>query len=241
MKPELHIFRDAGLLAEGVAGHIAETLGRTERPSLVLSGGTTPRMIYRKLARAPYREQIAWGSLRVFWGDERCVAPEDPESNFRMAREAMLDHVPVRDVYRIEGERSPEEAAECYEESIRTALTLAPGQWPGFSLVLLGLGEDGHTASLFPGTSVLEERDRMVASVLVPRLGVHRVTLTVPALSHAREILVVVAGKAKAAIVCDVLEGENRSFPINRIAPVSGRLLWYLDAEAASLLSKGST
>ena len=147
---------------------------------------------------------------------------------------------PVRDVYRIEGERPPEEAAERYEQALRAALSLAPGEWPRFSLVLLGLGEDGHTASLFPGTSVLEERDRMVVSVWVPRLGVHRVTLTVPALSHAQEILIVVAGKAKACIVRDVLEGEGGSYPINRIAPVAGRLLWFLDAEAASLLSKGS-
>ena len=240
MRPELKIYESPAALAEGVAAAVAETLAGSEAPSLVLSGGTTPRKIYAQLAATPHRERIRWSSLRIFWGDERCVGPEDAQSNFRMAQEALLRHVRPGAVHRIEGERPPQEAAERYEEVIRRELSLGPEEWPRFSLVLLGLGEDGHTASLFPGTSALAEGDHIVTSVFVPKLGVHRVTLTVPALSHAAETLVVVSGFAKAPIVRDVAGGSGDRYPIERIVPVSGRLLWYLDADAASLL-EGAT
>jgi 6-phosphogluconolactonase len=241
MKPDLCIHRDAASLAGAAAAHIAETLARVATPSLVLAGGTTPRKIYEQLAAPPQRERIAWSSLRVFWGDERCVGPEDGRSNYRMAREALLRHVPAGAVHRIEAELGPNQAAEQYEEAIRQAFSLKPGQWPRFSLVLLGLGEDGHTASLFPGTDVLEVEDRIVAGVYVPQLGVHRVTLTLPALAHAAEIMVVVTGTAKATIVREVLTGDGKRFPIGHVTPVSGRLRWYLDADAASLLPEGMT
>ena len=236
MRPELKIFENPAALAEGVAAAVAQTLARSQAPTLVLSGGTTPRKVYERLASTPSRKGIRWSSVRIFWGDERCVGPEDEQSNFRMAQEALLRHVRPGAVHRIEGERPPQEAAERYEEVIRRELSLGPEEWPRFSLVLLGLGEDGHTASLFPGTSALAERDRIVTPVFVPQLGVHRVTLTVPALSHAAETLVVVSGCAKAPIVREVVGTSSDRYPIERIVPVSGRLLWYLDADAASLL-----
>jgi 6-phosphogluconolactonase len=241
MKPDLRIHRDAAILAGAAAADIAETLARAAAPSLVLAGGTTPRMIYEQLASPPQGERIAWSSLRVFWGDERCVGPKDARSNYRMAREALLRHVPAGEIHRIEAELGPDQAADRYERAIWQALSLEPGQWPRFSLILLGLGEDGHTASLFPGTDVLEVQDRIVAGVYVPQLGVHRVTLTLPALNHAAEIMVVVTGAAKAPIVRDVLTGGGDRFPMGRVAPVSGRLRWYLDADAASLLPEGMT
>jgi len=241
VKPELVIYRNSALLGAGVAALVCEVLERVESPSLVLSGGSTPRRIYEQLASSPLRERIPWSALKIFWGDERCVGPEDPESNFRMVREAMLGKVQPGGVYRIEAERGAEEAAERYEQTIRRALALQPGAWPRFTLVLLGLGTDGHTASLFPGTPVLQERKRIVAPVFVPALGVHRVTLTAPALSHATEILVVAQGTAKAPIVRDVMSGNARGAPITQIASAGGRLRWVLDGDAASLLPGGGT
>jgi len=241
VKPELVIYRDAALLGAGVAELVCEVLERAEAPSLVLSGGSTPRGIYERMASSPLRERIPWSALKIFWGDERCVGPEDPESNFRMAREAMLGKVQPGGVYRIEAERGAAEAAERYEQTIRRAQALEPGAWPRFTLVLLGLGTDGHTASLFPGTPVLEERQRIVAPVFVPKLGVHRVTLTAPALRHAGEILVVIQGKAKAPIVRDVLSGNAPGAPITQITASGGRLRWLLDGDAASLLPGGTT
>ena len=239
MKPQLHIHRSEELL-ESVARRVAGVLQRAEAPSIVLAGGRTPRALYQKMAMMPYRDTVPWSRLRVFWGDERCVGPADPQSNFGMAHEALLAHVRVGEIFRMEGELDPEEAAERYERAIRQTFSLGSREWPRFSLVLLGMGEDGHTASLFPGSEVLEERERIVRPVGVPQHGVQRITLTVPAITHAADVLVLVTGRAKAGVVRTVLETHDRSFPISLITPTSGRLWWYLDDEAASLL-KGVT
>lgn len=239
MRPGLHICHPEELL-ESVAGRVAEILRGAEAPSIVLAGGRTPRALYGKLAQMPHRANIPWSRLRVFWGDERCVGPEDPQSNFGMAHEALLAHVRPGAVFRMEGELDPEEAAERYERVIRRTFSLGSREWPRFSLVLLGMGEDGHTASLFPGSEVLTERERIVRAVVVPQRGVQRITLTVPAIAHAAEVLVLVTGSAKAGVVRDVIGKRDRGSPISLITPVSGHMRWYLDDEAASLL-KGVT
>ena len=239
MRPELHIHHPEELL-ENVARHVSDVLQRAEVPSIVLAGGRTPQALYRRLAQMPWREGIPWSRLRVFWGDERCVGPADPQSNFGMADEALLAHVQAVAIFRMEGELDPEEAAERYERVIRRTFSLGPGQWPRFSLVLLGMGQDGHKASLFPGSEVLEERKRLVRAVDLPQRGVQRITLTVPAITYAEEILVLVTGTAKAGAVRDVIGKRDRGSPISLIRPKAGRLSWYLDDEAASLL-KGVT
>ncbi len=176
--------------------------------SLVLSGGRTPVLLYTLLASAPFRDRIPWARAHLFWGDERCVPPEHPESNYGLARRTLLDHVPIppEQVHRILGERAPEEAALAYEATLRHFF---PGESePRFDLVLLGLGEDGHTASLFPGTSALWQRDRWtVALDGGPGRG-WRVSLTPGAINGARKVLFLVSGRTKARSLKQVLQAH---------------------------------
>ena len=200
---------------------------------VALSGGATPRGLYERLATPPYDSAVPWSLVQVFWSDERCVPPDDVASNYRMAREALLAHVPIRaeNVHRMRGEDVPALAAEAYERTLRTAL-----QTPGarVDLILLGLGEDGHTASLFPGADV-PDGDRWVVARLDGTRSQWRVTLTPVLINAAAEILFLVSGEAKAAIVHRVLEGppRPRELPAQLITPSRGRILWLLDAAAA--------
>ena len=245
---------------------------RAAFPSFVLSGGSTPRALYRLLAdaHAPWRGRIDWPALHFFWGDERHVPPDHPDSNFRMAREAMLDHVPApaAHVHRIASEEpDAARAAERYErelidlfglraggqdgETARPAGRAAELDWPRFDLVLLGLGEEGHTASLFPGSPLLagtpmlagtRPPGRLAAAVWVDKLATWRVTLTPAALNHAATVIFLVSGAAKAPALAAVLEGEPRPllYPAQVVAPSDGRLLWLVDrAAAAQLASHG--
>jgi len=210
------------------------------RFSVALAGGHTPRRTYELLAQRPLRDRVPWAQVHVFWGDERCVPPDDPRSNARMAREALLDHVPVpaEQIHPIRCAQAPREAAERYEDLLRDFFA---GQPPRFDLVFLGLGENGHTASLFPDTPVLDERERWVAEVYVAEQGLYRVTLTAPLLNRARLILCLVAGAAKAPVLHEVLKGpsEPRQLPAQLIRPMDSELLWFVDREAASLLASG--
>jgi 6-phosphogluconolactonase len=210
---------------------------------VALSGGVTPRGLYARLATPPYASTVPWSLVQVLWGDERCVAPDQAASNYRMAREALLDHVPIRaeNVHRIRGEDVPALAAQAYERTLRTVLRTPrgpPRETPGarIDLVLLGLGNDGHTASLFPGPPARDVPDGepwVVARFDVARLW--RVTLTPVLINAAAEILFLVSGEGKAAIVHRVLEGPRRpqELPAHQIAPADGRVLWLLDAAAA--------
>ena len=201
-----------------------------------LSGGDTPRGVYRRLATAPYRDRIDWNRVHVCFGDERFVPPDDPQSNFGMVNAELLSRVPIpeRNVHRIHGESAPEGAAREYAKELKSVLD---GRTDRFDLVLLGVGEDGHTASLFPGTGVLEERNETVRAVYVPRLNSWRVTMTYPLLNNARDVLFLVAGKEKAGIVQRVLSARRplHDLPATMIRPVNGRVLWMLDKAAASL------
>lgn len=233
---ELRILEDRTALAEATADAVEfaakDAIGRRGSFSLVLAGGTTPRSAYRLLAERAHR--IHWPSVRVFFGDERCVPPDDPASNYRMAKEALLDHVLPGAVHRVEGEIDPQAAADRYEKRIRDAFAPDP---PRFDLVLLGMGEDGHTASLFPGV-VPEESARLVAPSISPIRS--RVTLTLRALNESREVLFIVAGAAKADTLARVLAGVRgegpADLPAARVRPADGDLKWFVDRAAASRL-----
>jgi 6-phosphogluconolactonase len=203
---------------------------------VTLSGGSTPRSVYTLLARAPWAAELDWSRIRVLWGDERCVPPDHEESNYRMAREALLDHVPIppANVHRIHGEEDPVQAAAAYERLLRALL--GRGESPGIDFAFLGLGEDGHTASLFPGSMAVRDDARWVRAQYVERVARWRVTLTPAALNAAAEVAFIALGRAKAAIVQQVLEGPRRpdQLPAQRIAPASGQLRWFLDADAAA-------
>jgi 6-phosphogluconolactonase len=206
--------------------------------SLVLSGGSTPRALYECLAGEPYRSQLNWSRVEIFFGDERCVPPDHADSNFLMAHTAMLSKLPIPEpnIHRIRGELLPEQAAIEYGQMLRTKF-----HDRGPDLVLLGMGDDGHTASLFPGTSALEETHHRCVANFVPKLDTWRVTMTYPFLNRAAELLVLLAGEDKAARVSEVLEGprDPKRLPIQGIRPAHGRLSWLLDSAAAAQLKPG--
>ncbi len=220
--------------AQRIAGLACQAVQARERFSLALSGGTTPGALYRLLAEEPYRSQIPWRQGHVFWSDERCVPPDDPGSNYRLAHETLLAHVPVPpdNVHRIQGELAPPTAARAYERELRRFFGRPQ---PRFDLLLLGLGADGHTASLFPDSPALAETRRLVVAttaVYGDRPAV-RVTLTLPALNAARHVLFLVSGVEKAPIV-QALVGGQVPLPAQRIHPTAGQLTWLFDAAAAS-------
>ena len=209
---------------------------------VALSGGNTPRSLYARLAAPPYATAVPWSEVAVLWGDERCVPPDEAASNYRMAREALLDHVPIpaAHVHRIRGEDDPVAAARAYEQTLRSALRTPngpPRDAPGarIDLVLLGLGDDGHTASLFPGGPALTNGEPWVVAHYVAAVSQWRVTLTPVIINAAAEVLFLVSGGSKAAIVRRVLEGPLRphELPAQLIAPAAGRVRWLLDADAA--------
>ncbi len=208
--------------------------------TVALAGGSTPRPLYERLATSPWKERADWTKVHLFWGDERAVPPDHPDSNYRLVAETLLAGIglPVENVHRVEAERPPEKAAERYEQVLRDHFRLPPGHWPRFDLILLGLGADGHTASLFPHTPALWEHRRLVVAPFVPKLRSHRITLTVPTINHARQILFLVSGEAKAETVARVVQGTYApdEYPAQLIHPRDGELWWMLDAGAAKAL-----
>jgi 6-phosphogluconolactonase len=229
------LFRAA---ADEVIAAAQDAIARRGRFTIALSGGHTPRGLYTTLAAGgDGGSRIAWDHVHLFWGDERHVPPDHPDSNYRMAREALLDRVavPPANVHRIPAE-DPDaaRAAARYEEELRRFFELDGTSVPRFDLVLLGLGRDGHTASLFPGTAALADTTRLVVAAHVPALGTDRITLTLPVLNHAACALFLVSGPEKAAVVHKVLEEPGATpLPAQRIRP-AGRLVWLLDAAAAA-------
>ena len=238
---EIRVVPDAAALAEAAAREFA----RAARDAIadrgifrvVLAGGSTPRALYGRLARRPYRRSIAWDRIRFFWGDERCVPADDERSNYRMARETLLAplRIPARRVFRMEGERVPAAAARAYEDALRGEFRPRPVR---FDLILLGLGEDGHTASLFPGTRALGQRRRLAAANFVPKFGEWRITMTYGAINAARRIVFLVSGGKKAAAAGKILKKRRgyEELPASGVAPRRGTLLWLLDEAAASKL-----
>jgi 6-phosphogluconolactonase len=209
---------------------------------IAISGGSTPKAMFSLLAdqAQPYFAAVPWEKLELFWVDERCVPPTHEESNYRMTNEAMLSHVPLpaAQVHRMEGELEPEVAASRYEAAIRTAFRLEGAETPVFDLVLLGMGDDGHTASLFPHTEALHEMARLVVANHVPQKDTWRVTLTWPVINRGREVAFLIGGAGKAEVVQDVFLGayDPEAKPSQLIRPASGKLTLLLDAAAAAKL-----
>jgi len=207
--------------------------------TVALSGGSTPRAFHTLLAQPPYRDQVDWTQVHFYWGDERYVPPDDQESNFRMARETLLEHVPVRaeQIHRMPTEQAdPEQAAAQYAQELRQGFGLMPGQLPRFDLVYLGMGPDGHTASLFPHTAALAVTDALVVANYVPKFATYRLTLTVPVLNAAANIAFLVAGPDKVDALAAVLEGPRapEDYPSQLVAPADGTLYWIVDRAAAA-------
>jgi 6-phosphogluconolactonase len=225
----------AGAAAGEFAARAAEAIEERGRFTVVLAGGSTPKATYDILAR-DYAGRIDWSKVHVFFGDERSVPPDDDDSNYKMAREALLDHVPIGSVHRMQGELPPDDAAAAYEEELRGFF--GPDELPKFDLILLGIGGDGHTASLFPETSALEVHDRLVVANPVLKLETTRITLTVPVLNAAHAVYFLVAGEGKADALAHILGGDAdpRAYPASLIQPQEGPT-WMLDQQAASGLT----
>lgn len=227
--------------AELVVGAANEAVGEQGRFTIALSGGSTPRNLFNLLATNA-RNSLPWDKTFFFWGDERHVPPTDPESNYRMANEAMLSKIPVAaaNVFRVPAE-DPDAAAaaEAYEQTLRKFFALQAGQFPRVDLILLGMGPDGHTASLFPGTAALQEKSRIAVANWVEKLKTHRITLTLPVLNAAHRVAFLVSGVDKAEALKAVLEGDapGEQYPSKLVRPSSGKLVWFVDRAAASQLS----
>jgi 6-phosphogluconolactonase len=235
----VRVYESPEELAEAAAREFAakaeEAIEERGRSAVVLAGGSTPKATYGILAR-DYADSIDWSKVHVFFGDERTVPPDHEDSNYRMARETLLDHIRVGSVHRIRCELPPDEAATAYEEELRDFFG---EELPRFDLILLGVGSDGHTASLFPETPALEVADRWVVSNPVPKLDTTRITLTVPVINAARSVDFLVAGEDKAEALKEILEGDAdpRKYPAKLIQPPGGPD-WMLDRAAAAALDE---
>jgi 6-phosphogluconolactonase len=228
--------RGAQLFRE-IAGQSIERQGRFR---VALSGGSTPKALFSLLASDAYAESMAhlWRGTEVFWVDERCVPPDDAESNYRMAHESLLSHVslPASQIHRMRGEDEPERAAADYASHLESNFATSD---PAFDLILLGMGADAHTASIFPHSRVLKDsEDRLVAAPYVEKLRAHRLTLTLRVLNHARNIIFLVSGREKAEPLCKVFASVERDeeLPARWVRPRSGACYWLIDEEAAALL-----
>lgn len=216
-------------------------VGQCGRFTVALSGGSTPRRVFRELAAADGRgEPVPWDRIHLFWGDERAVAPDHPDSNFGSARDILLSRIEIPDqnIHRIPTELEPGEAAAAYEGQLRGFFGLRGEEFPRFDLILLGMGEDGHTASLFPDTPALRETRRLVVANRVEKIEATRITLTFPVLNGAACVLFLVTGTGKAETLREVLRGRPRPdrLPAQAVRPGSGELLWWVDAAAAAKL-----
>jgi 6-phosphogluconolactonase len=238
-KPEIIIVRDVGELARKAAEQFVALAGaavaRAARFAVALSGGSTPRALYELLGSTEYRERIDWRHVHLFWGDERCVPPDHSESNFRMARKIWISQIqiPAENIHRMEGEKEPRAAAAAYEQELQQFFAPAPGQMPRFDLILLGVGADGHTASLFPGNAALDEQERFVVADYVEKLKAHRVTLTLPVINAAAQVTLLVSGASKAAVVRRILRGsETAKLPAAKVRPANGSLAWLITKDA---------
>ena len=245
MDTDIVIVPDADALARAgaqrfvrLAQQASESRGRF---TAALPGGTTPRGLYRLLAEEPYRSEVPWQQVHLFWGDERCVPPGDPGSNYHMAEEILLRRVPVppENIHRIRGELAPDEAARAYARDLEDFFC---GPHTRFDLMLLGLGSDGHTASLFPGSAALQEETRLVAAAEAhyEDRPASRITLTLPAINTSRHVLFLVAGSSKAEILRQVLSTPGGPLPAQQVQPRAGELTWLVDEAAASELDRAT-
>ncbi len=250
MERKIEVVADAPALARAAAdlflASAKQAVKERGKFTVALSGGSTPKALYSLLTSdAELRAQVPWTQIYFFFGDERHVAPDHPDSNYRMANEAMLSkmNIPAAQVFRIKGEYSDAaKAAAEYEQQLREFFHLSAGQLPRFDLVMLGMGPDGHTASLFPGTKALDETKRLVTHNWVGKFYTQRVTMTAPVLNHAALVMFMAHGQDKAQPLKAVLEGpyEPAQLPSQLIRPQHGTLLWLVDKTAAALLDRAT-
>jgi 6-phosphogluconolactonase len=243
---EYRVYDGAEALGRAAAEHFLEATQSAVAANgvarVAISGGSTPKRAFELMANPAekFAAAMPWTRMELYWVDERMVPPDDKDSNYRMTREALLDRVPLKPerIFRIEGELDPEQAAARYETSIRNHLRLEGAEGPRFDLLALGMGDDGHTASLFPHTDAIHEMIRIAVANHVPQKETWRVTLTWPVINEARDVFFLIAGKDKAQPVHDVLLGKYQpeALPSQLIRPRSGKLLMLLDREAANLL-----
>jgi len=239
---DIRIFETAEEVARAAADYFAEialsSIDTEGRFSVALAGGSTPRRTYQLLASEEYRNRFPWSQVHIFFGDERAVSATHADSNYRMAEEALISLLPIptENVHRIVGEGDAVANASLYEGELQTFFDGA--SWPRFNLVLLGIGDDGHTASLFPGTEALSEARAWVVANWVEKLKTYRITLTAPAINHAANIVFLVAGAGKAERLPEVLRGARNPLrlPSQLIQPVDGSLVWLVDKAAAQRL-----
>jgi 6-phosphogluconolactonase len=227
--------------AEEVIRAATSAVAQRGRFAIALSGGSTPKNLYTLIA-ANASANLPWDRMFFFWGDERHVPPDNPDSNYRMAKETLLSKVaiPPANIFPIPAENpDASAAAEAYEQTLRKFFALAPREFPRFDLILLGMGPDGHTASLFPETAALQEKSRLVMANWVEKLNASRITFTLPVLNAARCVAFLVSGTDKAAVLHEVLEGNApaEKYPSKLVRPEAGKLIWFVDRAAASGLS----
>jgi 6-phosphogluconolactonase len=215
-----------------------ESIEKRGRFVVAISGGSTPRVMHGMLAKEPYLSDIPWEKTHIFWVDERCVPENDPASNFGLARIDFLDKVPIpqNQIHSIPVEAYSEEGAGIYQRVLIDFFRLQKGEFPVFDLIFLGIGTDGHTASLFPGKSALNEMNRWVVAVKGGIPEVNRITLTFPVINRGKQIVFMISGKKKASVVKNALKGIQSGLPVQLVKPIKGTLIWLLDREAASLL-----
>lgn len=235
---EINICRDIAELSRQSAERFSQLVNQSVQGSgcftVALSGGSTPKYLYSLLASPDYQERNPWNNVHLFWGDERCVPPDHPESNFGMVRESLLSKIkiPAENIHRMAGEREPQAAAAEYEKHLQEFFGLESGALPRFDLILLGIGEDGHTASLFTGSDALNETERLVIARFVEKLNSYRLTLTLPVLNSGAEVWFLVTGASKADAVKKVLVG-SADLPAAKVQPGNGRLIWFITQDAA--------
>jgi 6-phosphogluconolactonase len=243
MKPKIQIFKDLQNLslaaAEMFVQSAAQAIAARGRFLTALSGGGTPKLLYELLAQEPYRNQIEWRKVHTFWGDERCVPKDDADNNYFQAKQALFDHVPLpaENIHSVASELETENAAKDYARILGT-FAEAPLAWPRFDLVLLGMGDDGHTASLFPNSPVAMTSPVVAVTANYQGRPARRVSLTPLVFNAARRVVFMAVGQGKSGTLASILNGEYRpeSFPVQRIRPTDGEIIWLVDEAAASKL-----
>lgn len=242
--PELFIYDTPTELFEAAAHEFAASVTAAVKSrgkfTVALSGGSTPKALYSLLAEKR-ATALPWDKMYFFFGDERHVPPDDPESNYRMANEALLSRVPIPagNVLRVPAEeKDAAKAAQAYEQGMKDFFAIKPGEFPRFDLVLLGVGPDGHTASLFPGSAALGERKRWVVANRVEKFKTDRITFTYPVINNAACVMFLSAGADKASILQEVLENPKAGLPSQAVQPVEGRLVWMIERAAAARLTR---
>lgn len=234
----LHIHKDPEAMAERAAHIFAnaceEALAERGVFRVALSGGNTPLPLFRLLSRSDWADRLPWNDINFYWVDERCVGPDQPESNYGMARRELLSNVPATHYYRMRGDEDPVTAAKKYEEQLRRDFNLAENELPRFDFMLLGMGADGHTGSLFPSSPMLKDEKRLVSDVYVPELKADRITLTLPVINNSRCCMFMVSGKEKHETLTRVLDIlAEPELPAQKVRPRVGDLIWIVDEAAA--------